>query len=211
MLPILAVICLLVGLRFGASVRAAYGWAGTVVWSLVLGSLVPWFVHHGRVLDALRFGAVQSAWSDPGAFSRVHSVAYALIGAAALVSAGATVKVRWRFRSFRCSRSSSRIGSPFLGRHEPYPTATSFCPRRPPMSTGLRPWPRSGSCWGTLGVRVMTQNKVETGPPLGSDRPVRVEVNDLMQQGYVYVLSEEIGSGFHPEFQPDLTPPSSCG
>ena len=34
----------------------------------------------------------------------------------------------------------------------------------------------------------------------------RVEVNDLMQQGYVYVLTEPPGRNFHPDFRPDLTP-----
>ena len=31
-------------------------------------------------------------------------------------------------------------------------------------------------------------------------------VNDLMQQGYRYVLTEPIGRDFHPEFKPELTP-----
>jgi hypothetical protein len=34
----------------------------------------------------------------------------------------------------------------------------------------------------------------------------RVEVNDLMQRGYVYVLSEPPGRNFHPTFRPQLTP-----
>ena len=34
----------------------------------------------------------------------------------------------------------------------------------------------------------------------------RMEVNDLMQRGYVYVLTESMGHNFHPEFRPDLTP-----
>jgi hypothetical protein len=33
-----------------------------------------------------------------------------------------------------------------------------------------------------------------------------VEVNDLMQQGYVYYLTEPAGRNFHPDFQPQLTP-----
>ena len=33
-----------------------------------------------------------------------------------------------------------------------------------------------------------------------------VVVNDLMQQGYVYYLTEPAGRNFHPEFQPELTP-----
>src|SRR4051794_13116646 len=33
-----------------------------------------------------------------------------------------------------------------------------------------------------------------------------VEVNDLMQHGYVYRLSEPAGHNFHPDFRPDLTP-----
>jgi hypothetical protein len=36
--------------------------------------------------------------------------------------------------------------------------------------------------------------------------PRRIEVNDRMQQGYVYVLTEPTGRNFHPDFQPELTP-----
>ena len=34
----------------------------------------------------------------------------------------------------------------------------------------------------------------------------RIEVNDLMQQGYVYWLTEPVGRHFHENFQPELTP-----
>lgn len=34
----------------------------------------------------------------------------------------------------------------------------------------------------------------------------RVVVDDLMQQDYVYVLTEPAGRSFHPGFTPDLTP-----
>ena len=34
----------------------------------------------------------------------------------------------------------------------------------------------------------------------------RIEVNDRMQSGYSYVLSAPTGKGFHPDFEPDLTP-----
>jgi hypothetical protein len=34
----------------------------------------------------------------------------------------------------------------------------------------------------------------------------RVVVNDLMQRGYVYFLTEPAGRNFHPHFRPDLTP-----
>lgn len=37
-------------------------------------------------------------------------------------------------------------------------------------------------------------------------KPVRVVVNDLMQNGYVYILTEPVGRNFHPEFRPELTP-----
>jgi hypothetical protein len=36
--------------------------------------------------------------------------------------------------------------------------------------------------------------------------PVRVEVDDLMQQGYVYYRTEPVGQNFHPDFRPELTP-----
>jgi hypothetical protein len=34
----------------------------------------------------------------------------------------------------------------------------------------------------------------------------RVVVNDLMQQGYVYYLTEAVGRNFRPDFKPELTP-----
>lgn len=34
----------------------------------------------------------------------------------------------------------------------------------------------------------------------------RIEVNDLMQKGYVYFLTEPVGKNFHPGFLPELTP-----
>ncbi len=39
-----------------------------------------------------------------------------------------------------------------------------------------------------------------------SSRPRMVVVNDLMQQGYTYTLTEPEGKGFHPDFRPELTP-----
>ncbi len=35
----------------------------------------------------------------------------------------------------------------------------------------------------------------------------QIVVNDLMQQGYVYLLTEPTGRNFHPDFRPELTPP----
>lgn len=35
---------------------------------------------------------------------------------------------------------------------------------------------------------------------------VKIIVNDLMQQGYVYVRSEPAGGSFHSDFRPGLTP-----
>lgn len=37
-------------------------------------------------------------------------------------------------------------------------------------------------------------------------RPVRVEVNDLMQKGYVYFRTKPTGKEFHSAFRPQLTP-----
>ena len=34
----------------------------------------------------------------------------------------------------------------------------------------------------------------------------RVVVNDCMQQGYVYYLTEPVGKNFDPDFKPQLTP-----
>jgi hypothetical protein len=42
-------------------------------------------------------------------------------------------------------------------------------------------------------------------------KPVRVVVNDLMQQGYVYFLTEPINGNFHPDFRPELTPKEILG
>lgn len=38
------------------------------------------------------------------------------------------------------------------------------------------------------------------------NRPHTIEVDDRMQQGYNYVLTEPAGMNFHPEFKPELTP-----
>jgi hypothetical protein len=37
-------------------------------------------------------------------------------------------------------------------------------------------------------------------------KPKKVVVNDRMQRGYVYLLTEPAGRNFHPEFAPELTP-----
>jgi len=37
-------------------------------------------------------------------------------------------------------------------------------------------------------------------------KPLRVEVNDLMQKGYVYFRTKPAGRDFRAEFKPDLTP-----
>ena len=42
---------------------------------------------------------------------------------------------------------------------------------------------------------------------INQSRPVTVEVNDLMQQGYRYELTEPAGKNFDERFTPDLSPP----
>ena len=37
-------------------------------------------------------------------------------------------------------------------------------------------------------------------------RRQRIEVNDLMQRGYTYLLSAPMGRDFHDDFRPELTP-----
>ncbi|CAN5667644.1 hypothetical protein BH20ACI3_BH20ACI3_24300 [soil metagenome] len=37
-------------------------------------------------------------------------------------------------------------------------------------------------------------------------RKRRIEVNDLMQHGYAYFLTEPVGKNFHQDFHPELTP-----
>lgn len=39
-----------------------------------------------------------------------------------------------------------------------------------------------------------------------NNMPKRIVVNDIMQKGYVYYLSEPEGKNFDPYFKPDLTP-----
>ncbi|SHO50450.1 hypothetical protein [Desulfopila aestuarii] len=34
----------------------------------------------------------------------------------------------------------------------------------------------------------------------------RIQIDDLMQSGYCYLLTEPVGQNFHQEFQPELTP-----
>jgi hypothetical protein len=36
--------------------------------------------------------------------------------------------------------------------------------------------------------------------------PIQVAVDDKMQSGYTYILTEPSGRNFHPEFKPELTP-----
>jgi hypothetical protein len=40
----------------------------------------------------------------------------------------------------------------------------------------------------------------------GKVKQRRIEVNDLIQQNYVYLLTEPMGDHFHPDFRPELTP-----
>ncbi len=37
-------------------------------------------------------------------------------------------------------------------------------------------------------------------------KPFRIVVNDLMQQNYVYLVTEPMGQNFHPDFRPELIP-----
>ena len=37
-------------------------------------------------------------------------------------------------------------------------------------------------------------------------KPRRIVVNNLMQQNYVYLVTEPVGQSFHPDFRPELTP-----
>ncbi|HMN19246.1 MAG TPA: hypothetical protein PKA31_01455 [Candidatus Moranbacteria bacterium] len=37
-------------------------------------------------------------------------------------------------------------------------------------------------------------------------RPQEILVNDKMQKGYAYILSESMGKNFHSDFRPELTP-----
>jgi hypothetical protein len=46
-------------------------------------------------------------------------------------------------------------------------------------------------------------------PSLGNEMKTnhrRIVVNDLIQKGYVYFLTETMGRNFHKEFRPKLTP-----
>jgi hypothetical protein len=49
--------------------------------------------------------------------------------------------------------------------------------------------------------------KLEKSNSISNSRKVRrVVVNDLMQRGYEYFLTEPAGRNYHPEFHPELTP-----
>jgi hypothetical protein len=37
-------------------------------------------------------------------------------------------------------------------------------------------------------------------------KPIKIIVNDIMQKDYVYLLTENEGKNFHPDFKPELTP-----
>ncbi len=37
-------------------------------------------------------------------------------------------------------------------------------------------------------------------------KPIKVTVNDLMQNGYIYLRTEPVGKNFDPAFKPQLTP-----
>ena len=57
----------------------------------------------------------------------------------------------------------------------------------------------------------MRQDERSTPPAAGggvrvSRRPREVVVDDLMQRGYCYTLTEPAGANFDPGFRPDLTP-----
>ena len=41
-------------------------------------------------------------------------------------------------------------------------------------------------------------------------KPAIVIVNDKIQSGYTYVLTEPTGRNFNPEFRPELTPKKCC-
>jgi hypothetical protein len=42
-------------------------------------------------------------------------------------------------------------------------------------------------------------------------KPEWVDVNDMMQRGYRYELTEPMGQNFHPDFRPELTPAQMLG
>src|SRR5262245_24588860 len=59
---------------------------------------------------------------------------------------------------------------------------------------GAAPFPRcSRSCFRKAAAHAPVRRK-------------RIVVNDLMQTGYEYFLTESEGKNFHPDFQPQLTP-----
>jgi len=89
-----ALIALPLGLLAGSVVRGAFAWSRTTVTALVLLTLLPWFVFHGRVLNALTFGAVQSQWSYPSAFDWVHAVGYIVAVSAASAAGLASMRAR---------------------------------------------------------------------------------------------------------------------
>ena len=92
---LLAALAFPLGFGAGTVLRGAFVRSRTTVTVLILASLLPWFAHHGRVLNALRFGAVQSQWTYPTAFSWVHGVGYTVAAAAALMAVLLSTRTRW--------------------------------------------------------------------------------------------------------------------
>jgi len=93
--PVLALLALPLGFWAGKAIRGAFSWSWATVSVLMLVTLLPWFVHHGQVLNALRFGAVQSEWTYPTAFSTVHGVGYLVAGLAAIAAVAFSGRRRW--------------------------------------------------------------------------------------------------------------------
>ena len=59
---------------------------------------------------------------------------------------------------------------------------------------------------GYFGIEHRLSMEQEPAVKATTNLKIRVEVNDLMQRGYVYVLSAHPGRSFDPDFRPELTP-----
>ena len=92
---LIAAVGLVGGFFFGRQVRVGFGWSWPGVVVLLGVSLLPWYAHHGLVLDVARFGAVQSEWTRPDAFTDLHRTGYVVALLAACVTAAACSRIRW--------------------------------------------------------------------------------------------------------------------
>lgn len=66
--------------------------------------------------------------------------------------------------------------------------------------------PRNESVQSTCNRKTLHVDPRDKSQPMSAPRKKIITVNDTMQQGYRYELTEPMGKNFHPGFTPDLSP-----